>query len=392
MILHITPMGIVKEENEELSIIKFSDEPEEAGEIFYKLMRGDRDLIKKYIESYITDKTVLSSPNLYSILNSIGLKVELDKGKKINIIDIFIKTGLAGSIEEAKKILNRAMASYTTLKLREEMTNKDLLIIHAINAYDEYTETINLFYERLREWYGVYFPELSDYISKIDSYTNLVYNLLQRENFNIDNLVKYGYSIDKAEKIVKAARNSLGGLLSREDLEAIKLHAEELKKLIIKRDNIEDYLKKLLDIEAPNITALVGYKLAARLIAKAGGLRRLASYPASTIQLLGAEKSLFLALRKGGKPPKHGLIFQHPFINQSPRVIRGKVARLLASKIAIAARVDAFGGEFIGEKLYEEVRERVEELRKHAPKLAEKKGKKRFGKRVKKGLRKKKRR
>jgi len=305
----------------------------------------------------------------------VGLKVELDRSNSLPLPVLLVKSGVAEDEKEAVEIINKAMIEYTTAKLREEMTNKDLLIIHAINAYDEYTETINLFYERLREWYGVYFPELADYVTKIDSYTNLVYNFLYRERFNVEELLRYGYSKEKATKISEAASNSVGGLLSGEDLEAIRRHAEELRSLIIKRDYIEEYLKQLLETEAPNITALVGHKLAARLIAKAGGLRKLATYPASTIQLLGAEKSLFIALRKGGKPPKHGLIFQHPFINQSPRVIRGKVARLLASKIAIAARVDVFGGEFIGDKLYEEVKERVEELRKQAPKIAEKKRK-----------------
>jgi len=374
MIIHLTPVGIIEEENGTYRFIGFSPSLENSGEILYRILKGDRELIKKFLGGYKgTIKT--SSYQLYNQLKKVGLKVELDRSNSLPVPVLLVKSGVARDETEAVEIINKAMIEYTTAKLREEMTNKDLLIIHAINAYDEYTETINLFYERLREWYGVYFPELTDYVTKIDSYTNLVYNFLYRERFNVEELLKYGYSKEKAVKISEAASNSVGGLLSGEDLEAIRRHAEELRNLIIKRDYIEEYLKQLLESEAPNITALVGHKLAARLIAKAGGLRKLATYPASTIQLLGAEKSLFIALRKGGKPPKHGLIFQHPFINQSPRVIRGKVARLLASKIAIAARVDVFGGEFIGDKLYEEVKERVEELRKQAPKIAEKKRK-----------------
>jgi len=342
--------------------------------IFYKILKGDKDLINEFLGKF-KDELKTTSYQLYSQLQRMGWRVEYIENKIISTPQLLIKSGVAEDEKEAVKLINEAMIGFTTMKLREEMTNKDLLIIHAINAYDEYTETINLFYERLREWYGVYFPELSELITKIDSYTNLVYNFLYREKFRYEDLLKYGYNEERAKNISEAAKNSLGGLLSREDLETIKQHAEELRNLITKRDYIENYLKETLEKEAPNITALIGHKLAARLIAKAGGLRRLASYPASTIQLLGAEKSLFISLRKGGKPPKHGLIFQHPFINQSPKVIRGKVARLLASKIAIAARVDAFGGEFVGDKLFEEVQKRVEELRKQTSKILEKKRK-----------------
>ena len=374
MIIHITPLGIAAETNGKINFIRFSESLEDAGVIFYKILKGDKDLINRFLGRY-KDALKTTSYQLYNQLQRMGWRVELVEGKTLSAPQILVESGLARNEKEAVRMINEAMIGFTTIKLREEMTNKDLLIIHAINAYDEYTETINLFYERLREWYGVYFPELSDLITKIDSYTNLIYNFLSRERFRYEDLLKYGYSEERARNISEAAKNSLGGLLSREDLEIIRQHAEELKNLITKRDYIEDYLKETLESEAPNITALVGHKLAARLIAKAGGLRKLASYPASTIQLLGAEKSLFIALRKGGKPPKHGLIFQHPFINQSPKVIRGKVARLLASKIAIAARVDAFGGDFIGDKLYEEVKKRVEELRKQAPGIMEKKRK-----------------
>ena len=153
----------------------------------------------------------------------------------------------------------------------------------------------------------------------------------------------------------------------------IMIHAETLKNLIKTRDYIEEYLEELLLQIAPNITALAGSKLAARLIAKAGGIRKLAMFPASTIQLLGAEKALFLALKKKGKPPKHGIIFQHPFISQSPKAVRGKIARVLAGKLTIAARVDAFGGEFIGDKLSGEVGEKVDYLKKVAPNIKKKK-------------------
>ena len=114
---------------------------------------------------------------------------------------------------------------------------------------------------------------------------------------------------------------------------------------------------------APNIRGLVGPLLGARLISLAGGLSRLARLPASTIQVLGAEKALFRALRTGGRPPKHGVIFQYPAIHRSPRWQRGKIARALAAKLAIAARIDAFTGEYKADELKEELEKRIEEIK-----------------------------
>jgi rRNA biogenesis protein Nop56/Nop58 len=115
---------------------------------------------------------------------------------------------------------------------------------------------------------------------------------------------------------------------------------------------------------APIVTELVGPLLAARLISLAGSLEELATMPASTIQVLGAEKALFRALRTGGRPPKHGIIFQYPDIFRAPRWQRGKIARALASKLAIAAKVDAFSGRFIGDRLREELQQRIAEIKK----------------------------
>ncbi|UCH02286.1 MAG: hypothetical protein JSV20_00335 [Candidatus Bathyarchaeota archaeon] len=114
---------------------------------------------------------------------------------------------------------------------------------------------------------------------------------------------------------------------------------------------------------APNIQNLVGTTLGARLIVLAGGLDNLARKPASTIQVLGAEKALFRSIRTGTKPPKHGIIFQHKAVHQSPRWQRGKIARVLASKIAIAARFDAYNGTYKGNKLKDDFERRLQEIK-----------------------------
>lgn len=114
---------------------------------------------------------------------------------------------------------------------------------------------------------------------------------------------------------------------------------------------------------APNVTELVGPTLGARLLSLAGSLEELSKMPASTIQVLGAEKALFRALKSGSRPPKHGIIFQYPAIHVSPRWQRGKIARALAAKLAIASRIDAYSGRFVGTQLVEQVNKRIEEIK-----------------------------
>ena len=128
------------------------------------------------------------------------------------------------------------------------------------------------------------------------------------------------------------------------------------------RERVAEYVDGLMSQIAPNLRTLVGGTIGARLISLAGGLVKLSRLPASTVQVLGAEKALFRALRTKAKPPKHGVIYQHPSIRTSPKRYRGKIARALAGKIAIAARVDAMAGEFVGEKLLSDFKTRVSEI------------------------------
>jgi nucleolar protein 56 len=113
---------------------------------------------------------------------------------------------------------------------------------------------------------------------------------------------------------------------------------------------------------APNIKDILGSTIGARMIAKVGGLDKLAVLPASTIQVLGAEKALFRALKTGTRPPKHGILFQHSLVHSSPRWQRGKIARVLATKVALAARVDAYSG-IRDPSIVKKLQERIDEIR-----------------------------
>jgi nucleolar protein 56 len=216
---------------------------------------------------------------------------------------------------------------------------------------------------RLREWYGVHFPELDRLVEKHETYARLVMNLGDRINFVLETLKKEDIPKAKAEQTAKVAETSMGADTAEKDLAQIQALSKSVLELYELRKGMESYLDKTMDEVAPNTKAIAGSLLGARLIAIAGSLRNLAMRPASTIQVLGAEKALFRSLKTGARPPKHGLIFQHAVLHDAKKWQRGKIARAIAGKLAIAARVDAFGGNYVGDRLKADLDRRIEEIR-----------------------------
>ncbi|MCX8197335.1 MAG: NOP58 family protein [Candidatus Micrarchaeota archaeon] len=232
------------------------------------------------------------------------------------------------------------------LKVQDAISSPDLLLIHTVSAIDELNRVSNLLFERLVEWYGVYFPEF-----KTNDPAKFVQGVLVIDRENLDQKeIEMAFG-QQAQSIIQKAKSSIGAKLSQEDLKQIRQLAAQLQLLWKLRDEIEKYQEALANKICPNMAYVAGPSLAAKLVAQAGGLKRLVLLPSSTIQVLGAEKALFKHLKTGSKPPKHGLIFQHPLISKSPRKLRGKLARALAAKIAIACKADAITGNFIAEKL-----------------------------------------
>jgi nucleolar protein 56 len=249
------------------------------------------------------------------------------------------------------------------LRVRVALEKRDLVIAQAIQTLDDLDKTINLFMGRIREWYGIHFPELDRLLEKHETYARLVIKLENRENFTIEKLVGEEIPEAKAEQIVKAAEGSMGADLSNTDLGQIQALCTNILDLYQLRQQLESYLDKTMEEVAPNTKALIGSLLGARLMALAGGLTNLAKRPASTIQVLGAEKALFRSLKTGTRPPKHGIIFQHTYLHEAKRWQRGKIARALAGKVSIAARIDAFGGKYVGDQLKADLEKRVQEIR-----------------------------
>ena len=281
-----------------------------------------------------------------------------------NMADYAVKYGFTESIEEFLRFLHESLIELTRRKLRRAAQKRDLLAVQAIRAIDDIDKTINLFVARLREWYSLHFPELDDLVREHPDYVKIVVELGHRDNITKEALVKLGFSEAKASKIAEIARKSMGADLSDFDIIKIQTLARIIAELYRLRSELSEYIDAVMKEVAPNIATLVGPLLGARLLSLAGGLENLARLPASTIQVLGAEKALFRALRTGGKPPKHGIIFQYPAVHRSPRWQRGKIARALAAKLAIAAKIDFFTGRYLGDKLKEELEKRIEEIKK----------------------------
>ncbi len=346
---------------------------DEAVEQAMRIERGEPSrflvgLLEKLKEKGYSDVVVEDDAIAREIARQ-GLNPKVEYGSQViflareRIADLAVETGFAEDKESFYKWLFELELEYTRRKLRVAAQKRDMLAAQAIRAIDDIDKTVNLFVSRLREWYSLHFPELNDLVREHEDYVKLVAELGHRDNMTKENLMKLGFSEAKAERIAQAARDSIGADLSEFDIDAIKSLAMIANNMYKLRRQLTEYIESVMKEVAPNITALVGPLLGARLISLAGGLDRLARMPASTIQVLGAEKALFRALRTGGKPPKHGIIFQYPDIHKSPRWQRGKIARALAAKLAIAAKVDAFTGRYIGDKLREDLRRRIEEIK-----------------------------
>merc|ERR1712186_235854 len=169
-------------------------------------------------------------------------------------------------------------------------------------------------------------------------------------------------SEEVGEEVLKAMKMSMGQDIVEMDMQNIEHFANEVIKLAAMRKSLHEYLKAKMDLVAPNLAALIGEIIGARLISHAGSLTNLAKYPASTVQILGAEKALFRALKTRGNTPKYGLLFHSSFIGRAGAKNKGRISRYLANKCSIASRIDAFSEDattVFGSKLKEQVEERL---------------------------------
>ena len=271
-----------------------------------------------------------------------------------NLEDILIEIGFLSENGDYKELIQH-YEELAINQIKKSSQEEDKLLIQAINSVDDIDESISKLVERIRDWYTIYFPEM-DTISNNETYTKLIALSENREDI-IENF---------KDQFNEDIEYSSGADIEEADLLMLKSFAESIYSLQKSRKELEVYIDSKMEAIAPNLRDLLGATLGAKLIAHIGSIKRLATYPASVIQIMGAEKAIFRHLKTGERPPKHGLIFQHPSVRGAKWWNRGKVARNLALKITLAVRKDVFSGEY-DPTIAEEYLKKVEQIEKENP-------------------------
>jgi nucleolar protein 56 len=249
---------------------------------------------------------------------------------------------------------------------------RDLLVKHAIDAIGETDKSINVAAMRLREWYSLHHSSLSKSIEDPEQFIRVVIACKGHDQVDEDLLRTVGLSDSLVQSVISNLDEDVGADFEEADLAIVSRLAESIRDLYELRKELEDYVGSMMRTLAPNMTALVGPMVGARLISLAGSMKDLASRPSSTVQVYGAERALFRSLKTGTDPPKHGIIYQVPEIYSAPYWQRGKIARALAGKLSIAAKIDAYSRKDVGEELRKAFEKRTEDIRKQNPEPPEK--------------------
>jgi nucleolar protein 56 len=240
-----------------------------------------------------------------------------------NVRDYAISLGFCQNDTE----LNEFLSAFATILAKRAMkgsVGRDKLLMQASNALENLNYSVSSCLERLKEWYSLHYPEL---------------NISQKEL--LEKFISYG----KRENF-PGFRESTGVSLEEKDESVLKEYASMLMTMVQAQHEMEKYIKETVKEIAPNFSSLIDPMLAAKFMALSGGLEKLARSPASSIQLLGAEKALFRHLKKQHKSPKYGILFQDARIQNALPEKKGKVARTISSKLMIAARIDFYSGRF----------------------------------------------
>eukprot|EP00568_Trieres_chinensis_P005915 CAMPEP_0183299210 /NCGR_PEP_ID=MMETSP0160_2-20130417/6007_1 /TAXON_ID=2839 ORGANISM="Odontella Sinensis, Strain Grunow 1884" /NCGR_SAMPLE_ID=MMETSP0160_2 /ASSEMBLY_ACC=CAM_ASM_000250 /LENGTH=581 /DNA_ID=CAMNT_0025461409 /DNA_START=96 /DNA_END=1841 /DNA_ORIENTATION=+ len=276
--------------------------------------------------------------------------------------------------------------SYSRGKVKFNPARSDNMIIQSIALLDQMDKDLNTFAMRVREWYSWHFPELRDHVKDNYMYARCAAYIQDKASLwaatataaatgedseeggatdkedKLPGLIEITGDEEVAKAVAAAARTSMGMDCSAVDMVNIVNFTQRMVKLAEFRKQLAGYLQDKMSVVAPNLSALIGDTVAARLISKAGSLTNLAKAPASTVQILGAEKALFRALKTKGNTPKYGLIYHSTFIGRADSKNKGRISRYLANKCSIATRIDSFADEptsAYGEKLREQVEERL---------------------------------
>ena len=358
----LTELGIVVFDNQKcVKTFPFENPAEE----YVLVKKGQAKLTE--IGKFLTNDelVIVNDHGLLDILKKKSIDVQLMSNQQTDTIQsskpkILVDSGFAKDENEAMEKLREFAMQLSSSKITEVSQSSDLHITQAINTLDETDRMINSMGSRMREWYGLHFPELDNLIDSVNGYSQIVL-AGKRENISKENFENAGFPESKVEMLSLVKEKSRGGDITEKNLGIVQTLAKQILDLFELRKTIEEHIEEQMAAELPNITAVLGAAVGARILAHAGSLKRLSSMPASTIQILGAEKALFRSLKTGADPPKHGILFQHAIVHAAPKWQRGKIARAVAGKAAIAARVDVYGAG-LNQTLLDKLNIRVQEI------------------------------
>jgi nucleolar protein 56 len=340
-----------------------------------KVRNGEPTDILKTVASMLEkleqDEVVIEDATLTEALPSVkGIKVSthgVHKQFRNNQVSYMVENKIVESADEAELFRREVALRVAKATISAASEEKDLLIKHAVDAIAEVDRSINILTMRVREWYSLHHPTLSRLVEDQEKFVHIVKECTGKAELNRETLGSIGLSETLVDSIMDSVSQDIGAAFSESDLMIIQNFTTSIENLYTLREKLETYVAELMQVVAPNITTLVGPLVGARLVSSAGSLKELARKPSSTIQVFGAEKALFRSLKTGADPPKHGVIFQVPEIHLAPYWQRGKIARVLAGKLSIAAKIDAYTKRAMGENLKAEFEERLEEIRRQNP-------------------------
>jgi nucleolar protein 58 len=311
-----------------------------------KVSKSLKKVLKKYVDKEVQDKLLVADAKLGSAIKD-KLSLQCLSNTAVQELMRCIRSQLDSLITGLPKKEMTAMAlglahSLSRYKLKFSPDKIDTMIVQAVSLLDDLDKELNNYVMRCREWYGWHFPELGKIITDNVAFVKTVKLIGTRDNTGSSDLSDI-LPEEIEEKVKEAAEISMGTEISDNDILNIQNLCDQVIEISAYRVQLYDYLKARMMAMAPNLTVLVGDLVGARLISHAGSLINLAKHPASTVQILGAEKALFRALKTKKDTPKYGLIYHAQLVGQSSTKNKGKMSRMLAAKASLATRVDALG-------------------------------------------------
>nr|XP_008113176.1 PREDICTED: LOW QUALITY PROTEIN: nucleolar protein 58 [Anolis carolinensis] len=311
-----------------------------------KISKNLKKILKKIVAKDAHEQLAVADAKLGGVIKD-KLNLSCIHSPMVTELMRGIRTQMEGLISglPAKEMAAMCLGlahSLSRYKLKFSPDKVDTMIVQAISLLDDLDKELNNYIMRCREWYGWHFPELGKIITDNLTYCKCVQKIGDRKNFSCSDLSEI-IPEEIEEEVKAAAEISMGTEVSEEDISNIQHLCDQVIEISDYRAQLYDYLKNRMMAIAPNLTVMVGELVGARLIAHAGSLLNLAKHPASTVQILGAEKALFRALKTKHDTPKFGLIYHASLVGQTTAKNKGKISRMLAAKTALTIRYDALG-------------------------------------------------